>query len=512
MMDWLYLGYHHRRTGKHCPAAAAMLLLIAGLLFASSLFAKTGQLIAVFPLLDLSRGPNGINYTISEQTLQAISERGFTVVDEKTLMDFMVRHRIRTLSHLTSYQVSLLHKELKADLVMLGAISELKENSTPAISISLQLIRCTDARIVWAKTENLYYADMITLLGIHDPESMDDLYAFFFKKLFQDMPEKIATATPPDNKLDVATVSLYPTYVRPGEDINCKIKLHTPIAEGDNRPSIMALVAGKEYPLTLDEDGYYFTASWPASDEAGEKTVSLRGKWPGEKEVEIRIGTYTVDDHPPKVELHLGAKEINGEAYFNDKLAIIPLLVDPEPITRWEITVIDEQGETIVRQSAAEHVPRRLTWRGQTSQGSVALDGDYHIVFKVWDRAGWSASAETDVLLKRQPPEISLEVRKDEERLQVTIEDLAENQLAFWWAKFFAGDGHPITVAEGESMPASVVLDLAGDKVVQGVECIVLAQDIYGNRTRQDIKNLGQLIPDTDQEEILQETEWVEEF
>ncbi|NPA94407.1 MAG: hypothetical protein GXO58_03155, partial [Thermodesulfobacteria bacterium] len=127
-------------------------------------------------------------------------------------------------------------------------------------------------------------------------------------------------------------------------------------------------------------------------------------------------------------------------------------------------------------------------------------------------RAGWSATAETDVLLKRQPPEISLDVNKDKESMHITLEDLGENQLAFWWAKFFAEDGHPITVVEGESMPATVVLDLSQDNLAQGVECILVAQDIYGNRTRQNIKNLGQLISDADQEEILQETEWVEEF
>ncbi len=504
--------YLRRRSGKHSFGAVGMLLLLAGFLLESSLFAATDQVVAIFPLLDLSKGPNGINHTISEHTLEAIKEQGYTVIDQDRLMGFMVRHRIRTLSHLTSYQISLLKKELDADLVILGTISELKENPTPAISISLQLIRSTDAEIVWARTENLYYADLITLLGLHDPKTLDDLYAVFFKKLFQGLPDLIATADAPENKLDVATVILYPNHVRPDEKVNCRIKLHTPIGVGDNRPLILARVGEDEYPLTLDDDGYYFTAMWSASDVAGEKNVSLWGKWPDGEEVEIRIGTYIVDDHPPKIELHLGAKEINGKPFFNNKLVIVPLLIDPEPITRWEITVINEQGETIVRQSAAEHIPRRLTWSGQTTLGSSAFDGDYHIIFKVWDRAGWSATAETDVLLKRQVPEISLDVKKDKETMNITLQNLEVNQLEFWWARFFAEDGHLITVAEGETMPASVVLDLAGDKPVQGVECIVVAQDIYGNRIKKDIKNLGQLIAPEDQGDTLQETEWVEEF
>ncbi len=49
---------------------------------------STGKTIAVFPLLDLSTGPNGVNYPLSEQVSRVVAEHGFELVDELLMLLF----------------------------------------------------------------------------------------------------------------------------------------------------------------------------------------------------------------------------------------------------------------------------------------------------------------------------------------------------------------------------------------------------------------------------------------
>ncbi len=490
--------------------AAGSVIILFICLFRSGI--GYGQTIAVFPLLDLTNGPNGVNYTLSEQVSRVVAEHGFELITDQDIMDFMIRHRIRSLGKLTTYQISQLNRELDADVVMVGTVGELKKSPTAAISICLQLIRTADASVIWAHSASLYYSDLITLLGLQDPETLGDLYNVFFSKLFATFPDTIAEIPVPENMLDVNTVRLTPKYVRPGDEISCKIKLHTPIEEGQNGPVIRARVAGEEIPLTLDDEGYYFSASWPAGETAGEQAVSLWGQWPDGREKEIKIGTYIIDDQAPEVELFLGAKEQDNKPYFNRQLTIIPKLPDPEPIVRWEVTVKDEFDEVIVLQSVAQHIPRRLTWKGATNIGAQAPDGDYRITFKVWDRAGWSGSAEADIMLRRQPPDITFEVEEGEKSLTVTVDNLESAPLDYWWLNFFAQDGQLITTVEDEAMPVTISLDLAGPPEDNGVECLLVAKDIYGNRVERKIKDLLTLAVTNEEGEILKETEWIEEF
>ncbi len=468
--------------------------------------------IAVFPLLDLSVGPNGVNFTLSEEVRRRVAALGAELVDEKRIMAFMVRHRIRTLGQLTRYQISRVGEELGADLLLTGCIGEMKDDPVnAALHLSLQLIRCADGVTVWAGSQGLSSSDLTTLLAIDDPQSLGDLYDVLFSRLLKGFPVQVTPRPVTTDLISIDTVGFRPRYVTPGAEITCRVRLHRQDRE-DRPPVTLAIrAAGQTIPMSGDEQGRLFTARWKAGAGAGEHTVHLLATGGDSTTRDLVIGTYYVDDHPPAVALHLNARERDGEKYFNRVLKIVPVLTDPEPISRWEVTVHDQDDQVVVRLGASQHIPRQLTWTGKTDMGATAADGRYRITFTVWDRAGWQAAASAEVLFKKQEPDIVLTVERLEKTMVVNIDNREKTPLDFWWARFFAPDGHLISLAEGGPMPARVSLDLAGEEQ-QGVECLLLAQDVYGNRSRRRIRDISKRIKDKKTGQVLKESDWLEEF
>jgi len=473
-----------------------------------------GQTIALFPLLDLTIDPNGFNPKLTDMLRRETQARGFELVEEQDVMRFMVRHRIRNLGRLTSHEITLAGEELEADLVLQGTVCQLKEELPSTVSLSLQLIRTSDARTVWAHSEGLYYAELLTLLGLSDPKVMNDLYRVFFPRLLADMPLQTSGEKGEEDHLDVESVVLWPDYLRPGETVECKIRLYSLPQDPDNLPHIVARVGDREYPMTLDEEEYYFKTSWPAQERAGEYTVTLFGTWPSGRSVSGVIGTYYVDDLDPGVRLNVIGKEVDGTVAFSRKLVMVPRLINPEPISRCQVEVMNEDGEIIVRQESTEDLPERITWWGQSNQGTVPPDGKYKIIFKVWDRVGRESETEAEVLFLRMAPDIKAEAVNNNGTVSVSLANTVTTPVAFWWMKFFDADGRQVKLAQGESLPASIEVEMPpreedSEAVLEG---LVQVRDVVGNQTTMKIKNLLQKEETEDTENVNIEKEWIEEF
>ncbi len=502
---------HHRLKVSR---GAIILSAYSTLLFVlfSSITVTAAQTIAFFPLLDLTHDPNGINTPFSERVYQELEKLGKTLLPEKDIMSFLVRNRIRQLGKLTSYQNSLIHKELGADLTLLGTICQLDDQDAPGLSLNLQLSRTSDSRIIWAKTENIGYADMTSLLGIHDPKTLDDIYDPFFSDMFATLPNVTTSQNQSLSTLDIATVYLQPNFLKPGEEVSCKLKMHKTLDENGIQPKLFVSDRGTEHPLIQDPEGYYLTVTWTAQKQAGEHPVFLIARWPSGATRRGIIGSYGVDDHAPGAKLILIATELDGELFFSDKLKIIPKLTDPEPIVRWEISVIDEKDKVVVLMGAPHTIPRSLTWKGKTSLGNVAAPGKYLIRFKVWDRAQRESSAETTINFMPKPPEISVEFTSTEDTVNVDLACATDTPLAYWFAKFIAEDGRLLKLVQGTSLPINFDLP---DKTTtdQKILCIVSARDILGNQYQQKIPDLfGKKDDANKKKETSIETEWLEDF
>lgn len=503
---WLGITVPLKKQIRFCVFCCLMLLFCCQ--------CATAQTLAFFPLLDLSLGPNGVNYALSDHVQREVRALGFEMVGEEEIMQFMIRHRIRQLGQLSSHEVSLAGEELGADLVLQGTVCQLEEGPAATISLSVQLFRTNDEKMIWAHAEGLYYADLLSLLGISDPQGLGDMYKVFFSKLLADMPYEVDVAQDERKLLNIDSIVLHPDYARPADIITCKVTLHRSVKDTKEQPDIVARIGTREYPLTLDSEGYYFEATWPAAEKAGDYTVTITGTWPSGKTRSGVVGTYYVDDSESGVRLVINGKKLEGRPAFNNKLIIIPKLINPEPVTRWQISVIDEEDVVIVRQGATEHIPRRLTWSGKTNLGTIAPDGEYMIRFESWDRAGHLSSDESMVSFRRRPPDIDILVSEEDGTILVELDNLESTPLSFWWMKFFQANGKLLKLSEGVEMP--VLINVAMQEFVEGeprrLEGLLMVRDIMGNQTTRKIKNLLQMAEVIEIEDINLESEWVEEF
>ena len=103
--------------------------------------------IAFFPLQDLSQGLNGINIPFTRYLAKRIDESGTGVFNFETIIAFMANNRIRSSGQLETYYINLVRQELGAAYVLLGTVTQNKEQPNLSLGVTLNLVRTSDARI-----------------------------------------------------------------------------------------------------------------------------------------------------------------------------------------------------------------------------------------------------------------------------------------------------------------------------------------------------------------------------
>lgn len=469
--------------------------------------------LAVFPLLDLTKDANGVNLPLTGYLRRQAGKLGNTLISDKEIMAFMVRHRIRTLGRLDSQAIAEARKELGADLILLGTVCQLDRAPSAAVALSLQLIRTSDGRTIWTTTKSLSQDDLQRLLALSEPKTLAGLLKVYFPTLLASFPGKVNQAVPAGERLTLSSIVLRPEYVRPGRKVECRVIISAPsrIKPG-SEASIQ--VGGRVYPATMNEEEYGVTASWPAQRAAGTYQVTLVVKQPSGRRETAILGRYHVDSAPPSLVMHAVGKELDGLVTFSRSLAIIITMPDPEPLDRWTIAVFNKDNETIVYQEAAGQVPERINWNGYTSGSIPAPDGEYLIRITVWDRAGLTATAEQRVSLRRAPPKINLNVEKQGRQLRLSMADSVATPVSFWWLRIYQDGGRVVKAAAGDHFPADVTVDLPEHAGGSKFELLLVAQDVLGNRTRRKVKDLLALTAKVRQVQQQNETEsqWLEDF
>ncbi|MHB1349177.1 MAG: hypothetical protein ACYCYR_04815 [Desulfobulbaceae bacterium] len=480
-----------------------MVLALPGASFAGSL--------AVFPLLDLSQDESGVNLALTGYLREKAAEKGFAVLPEEELMAFLVKHRIRNMGVLTSYQLTRLREELNAEYALLGTVCQLGEQPAAKLSLSLQLVRTGDEAVIWSVIRDLHEDDLISLLAINDPDSLQDLFDSYFSTLFDDLPPEISESDETAPSAGILTAKLQPVFVKPGEKMETEIRIYS-TAVGAGAPSYHLLLAGNEHPLDQDPGARLLRATWLAPEQSGVYPVDLVAVFPeGERQIQ-RVGEYTVDGTAPELTIRFIGRTFDDAVYFNHELAIVPLLTIPEVLSRWEIRVYDKDRQLVLLQDGNGQIPERLYWNGMLSGTQEAPDGKYLVHAQVWDRAENLGSAEGYVNVIRSKPQPKLTLERQENDVLVHLENEVDSPLAFWFVKVYEKNGGLLLSQLGETLPVTLELSLQSSDAEDPLEMIFAAQDRYGNQTWQKIDNLLNLGIKQVETEVVPESDWLENF
>jgi len=461
--------------------------------------------IAVFPIEDLSQGPNGVDFALTEYLEKDLDARGLEVASQEAVISFMARNRIRWLGFLNTYHILQVRKELGADLILLGTVSQRSEEPSAAFGMVLYLIRTDDARTVWSQARGLSCNDIRHVLGIAEPRSAEDLWPIAVQDILENWPKDMGLNRDQDAVSEIAEVDLGRRYVSSGKKVTCNLRLRS-IEEGD-RPEVTLRVRGKGHLRMKHKGGNLYQASWTASATEGSYPVSLILYRPSGKHKVAFLGIYHVDNSPPVLALGIRGLRLHGAVAFRDRILIIPRLLEQEPVSRWGFSVQDEQGKTIVHERREGNLPKCFVWQGRTDDGVRVDDGNYQIVIKVWDQAQNMAVVSERLALMHNPPDMVLEAKTRGQGLVLDIRNKGRVPIAFWHMEIWDDDGNLIKTAEGETLPAEVDVALPESTV----ECVLTAKDILGNQFRKEIKDLKLLVSQENVEGTATE-EWSMEF
>ena len=234
------------------------------------------------------------------------------MVKHEEVIDFMVKNRVRWLGHLGSQYIRRLHDDFDVDYLLLGSVNQRRDKKPFALGLTLQLIRTGDAQIIWAESSQVCGADEIGLLGLSDPQGMEEMEDMLVAKALLTIPEDLqGYSRPLDVRDSIETFFMEPEILKPGDMVHCRIKLGASPASLFNT-TVSILVDERIIPAHNYEGENSYVASWPAAAINQRYPVSIVISRPGAGEQEVLVGSYLVDGQVPEVALHLKGQELNG--------------------------------------------------------------------------------------------------------------------------------------------------------------------------------------------------------
>lgn len=470
---------------------------------------------AVMPVEDLSQGDNGLNPSMTSRLREVLIRKGYTAVEEKRIIDFMAKNRIRRVGSLDSNNILRLRQELGIDYLLLGSVDQLRDKEPAALGISLQIIQASDAKMVWAGSAQLCRADVRKFLGLDEPRNLSEIEDIVVARVMEivplDLPEVLVTAK--ENFSE--EIHLSPEVVKPGEIMRCRIRF----GESNVKPtdvSVSVVVDGKVIEAVYLPQEKCFEAVWPATGKDGRHPVSVSINRGQQSRKNVFAGSFMIDGQPPEITLALRGQELDGEVVMRRQLTISSVLKEPEPLTSWTIAILDGSEQVVKTESGRGNLPGRFSWWGQRQDGMVAEDGLYSVRVEVSDRAGNNAVASEKFLVVRKRPELTIATEKKEGEIQVDLGYDGKVPLAFWRVELRSGSGTILLEKNGEKLPVRFSVPFSIE--IGKISCRISGQDVLGNKMRQIIENIIALRPgkdkgdDQDSEKGAEEKGWSVDF
>jgi len=483
-----------------------LLILFCG---ASPLHAER---VALLPLADLSQGDNGLNLSLTRELAEALELLGATLVPEPDVLSFMASNRLRGAGYVDSFTVKKMGRELHCSLVLIGTITELG-GADPGMGLTLMAFDAESGRTVWAKTSATSLGEQVTMLGVGQPELVDDLKAGMFDDLLGSLRKKVSGRILPLNRLyQLAGVQVSPAYAKGGSEVEGVVKIRFI----DSQPARISIETeqGRTY-LYRDAANDTYRGRWNAPLREGAHSVSLALEWGRNRSVERieNVAGYEVINESPQLSLEIKKGIQTGEVIaFRDHLLILPRLSQSKPMTRWLLEIKNEDGEVLVREEHEGNLPERMVWEGRDGSQRKMANGTYEIVLHAWDLAGNHSVDARMVALQASALPVTVATFNENGKTFLRVETADEKgfPLSSWSLDATSLQGESLVTVEGTDLPVMIELPpLNGkDSFFYNFE----GEDFLGNRLRMAKKKMEVSGGNEKPAEAVSAKSWVSDF
>jgi hypothetical protein len=293
------------------------------------------------------------------------------------------------------------------------------------------------------------------------------------------------------NIVSLGSIVLQPQRVVPGAEVHCSVTLRNIWTEG-RAPRAFVKADEQIYAASFSPDGNRYEASWIAGEKDGRFPVTLIFEWPyyGRTET-IQLGDYLVDGMPPLITLSLKDEAMQGEKpVFSDQVVIVPQMLVPKPIARWDLSILNKDDLEVVSQVESGPLPPTLVWGRRNYWKGLEVEGVYKARLTVWDQTGNQASASVQFELNSELPKVAIAAKKEGRNVLVDLKRVSKVQLAYWQLQMWTAEGKILKTAEGKELPVQIELELPAGEEDRKIEGLLAVEDILGNKASRKIKDL----------------------
>ncbi len=478
--------------------------LILILLFSWAI--RAGAQIIVFPFEDLTQDVNGVNFSVSREVAQALEERGFKVISPDQVLDFLAENRIRWTGWVDRITAIKAARKYKANLILVGTVTEFRKENEPVLGLTLRLIRAPDYKVIWSRTKALSSKEEISLLNLKVFDA-EKIMAKVVNSLIDQLPEELQQGLTQPPEIEIADIFLNPRRVQGEHFIECAVRLDI----SGPPPEEVFFLWGKYKIRAFKENNFLYVAKWKAPREEGRYPINLLVRWPnlGIKK-ELFLSSFIVDNTPPKIKLRsIFGKSFPQGVAFSRFITLVPSFERPEPIARWVFKITSEKNhQVVIYEERPGRLPESFTWRGIDLGGHFLPNGRYKAKIIVWDLAGNRAEAEKELLLVKAAPSVSVVAKEWSKEIQIDLQ-ISKHPLpiSFWRLELWDKDGNLLGEYEGEGKPKIITIPKRDDLFYS-----LDVQDALGNRLYVRYKKLKPIILQASEEKKRVEKKWVDDF
>jgi TolB-like protein len=447
--------------------------------------------VAVFPFQELDQGRNDANLAFTKALAEGLAEKGNEIINSDAVMSFMSNNRIRTVGRLETYRIAQARNELGVDFVLLGTVTQRKEQPEASMGLTLDLVRTSDARTVWSYCTNISTGEDRKPLGIGEPQTTAEIQPLLIADVVEHWPWQLLHGVRQVRAINIDTAILEPKYLKPGEEVHARVRLHENWS-ARSAPRVFFKAGDQLYPAKVSADGdSTYEGSWVAGKENGRVTVSLVLEWSDYGRTDSALlGNYLVDGTPPVLAVELRrVTMIDGKPVFSRYVKVVPHLLVHKILSRWRLGFYYENGTLVGEMNGLGNLPDGFIWQGTDTEGPVE-DGKYRIDVEVWDRAGNEAEASKWVILNRSKPQVDLAVAHTDKGMVVGLKNDGKIPLASWRMEMWTKDGRLLQTTGGKQLPAKFDIKLAESEGENDLRGTVVFRDVLGNLVKKKVQDL----------------------